>query len=174
MFSQLYALLVAGVVLALLAAVSVLGLLLGVLYAKMFGARENRVKAAVVALLFLVALELLFNIPLPSSLVHLTYTSAAVVYGSTLYLTYTRSFNPAGLLEGLGDLELKLLTELSRGGVKLRMLQERLEVDRNSLLSSLSRLEERELVELDLEKRYRLTELGRLAALKLTRRARLA
>ena len=174
----LYASLIAAVVLALLASVSIMSLLLGSLYAKVFGARDNKAKAAGLALVFFAALELLFNAPLPPSLRHVVYASASAVYGSVLYVAYVRGFDASRLVAGLDEVDLRVLAELSLEGLKLRELEGRVGVGRAVLLSSLSKLEGLELVELDLEKRYRLTELGRLAALRplrpATRRARLA
>ncbi|RLF16108.1 MAG: hypothetical protein DRJ97_02100 [Thermoprotei archaeon] len=154
----------AAVVVAVFATSLVLGVLLGALYGRLFGAKENKVKAFALSLLYLAALTILVSLPLP--LIHYVYIVSSVLYGLTLYLAYVRGFNVELYLREIKAEELRVLSTLKTGRFKLRELASTLSLDVEELYKMLTRLEEKDLVELDLEKRYRLTELGKLVALK--------
>ena len=142
----------------------VLGGLLGSLYGRLFGPAENKAKAFGVALLYLAAFELLVR--LPGGLVHVAVAASSAIFGAAVYLLYVRGFDPRPYLEELGEEELMALRALLRRpkGVKLRELASELAVRPERLHYTLARLEELRLALLDLDKRYRLTEVGRIVA----------
>ncbi|RLF11862.1 MAG: hypothetical protein DRJ98_02435 [Thermoprotei archaeon] len=161
-----WVLIVSSIVIFLPLTLIVVGVLLGALYNKLFGAKENKAKAVAMGLALLAFLILFIHIPIEPPLSYSLYAASAFSYSAMLYPLHRAMFNVKPLLHALSHEELELLKILRQRELKLREIAQMKGKSVEELSNTLSALEDRGLVELTLDKSYRLTDLGKVLILR--------